>query len=1073
MFKKASLLLFILSFQCIVSQITLTHNIGTTPIETGMTPCVEDESWSKVFNLSDFGITKNEQFIISSAEVGISKSYNGAHLNLRVSGVDENFPNSKPFYLGSGGNMLVPHIDSPEIIQFNLGNSIIVPAGVEKILVTIVKTIDYYNSNSAEVVIAGTAEDTGVSWYNGCRKYYEYTSTTALEDPVPDANFYINVTGNVLKTSNYGESTTLTHNICDDIIKTTFPSCSSGMQHWARAFYLSDFGISNNEEFVINSGQIGISGHGGGATVTFHIYEIDNNFPNVFSESNLIGSSKEIQIPYVQGNNNSGTIFEIAFDTPVKVDYNVERILVVAKVGTVWGSGVIFIGGTEQDYDDSWFRGCVIGEYEKFTIVDEDLNFFINVTGDINHITNNFEMNISNICSEFLKEFSVEKKEDIASIVWDFGDPASGAENTSTDISPYHDFSVDGTYTITATITANNGNVEVLIETIEAKEPPKAYGISNLEACENTFGAGISSSFDTSKVLSQILGDQTDKVITFIDGSGNEYEVLPNPFSNTIKDKETITVQVKREDELCCLSEITFDLIVNPLPDMASVEDVYECEGDNDGFTTFDLTQIQSDLLTNGISIEFYFQDGQQISNAQLNAVVNKVVNQETITVKATNTLTNCQNQTTFKILVSPLPITNIIDDIAGCDDNSDGISEYFDTSNIKTQVLGSQTGMEVSYFDANGNQLPNPLPNPYTNTVANQEILTVRVTNTQTNCYAETFLNLRTSTNPQINKPTTIYTCNEGNGFAYFDTTTIENQLIGTQPGLLIFYLDENGNQLPSPLPASYQNTAAWSQTIRIRVENKFNSLCFSETSFDLVVNELSQIELENDYFLCDLEPYLYLTTDSKFDSWKWTFQDGAVISNSFDVNLINAGTYTLEVTENNNGITCENSFSFRLTRSMLPKIEEVKIQDISANNSIEINTSGDGNFEYSIDGVNYQDNNYFSNIKGGIYTVFVRDKDGCGQVTEEVIVIDYPKFFTPNNDGYNDFWQIKGIANFSNSKTLIFDRYGKLLTRILSNDLGWNGLYNGKQMMSNDYWFKTDLGNGRVFSGHFSLKR
>ena len=85
----------------------------------------------------------------------------------------------------------------------------------------------------------------------------------------------------------------------------------------------------------------------------------------------------------------------------------------------------------------------------------------------------------------------------------------------------------------------------------------------------------------------------------------------------------------------------------------------------------------------------------------------------------------------------------------------------------------------------------------------------------------------------------------------------------------------------------------------------------------------------------------------------------------------------------------------------------------------------------------------------------------------------LDYPKFFTPNNDGYHDFWQIKGIANFPNSKTSIFDRYGKLLATISSHDLGWNGIYNGKHLISNDYWFKTDLGDGRSFTGHFSLKR
>jgi hypothetical protein len=61
---------------------------------------------------------------------------------------------------------------------------------------------------------------------------------------------------------------------------------------------------------------------------------------------------------------------------------------------------------------------------------------------------------------------------------------------------------------------------------------------------------------------------------------------------------------------------------------------------------------------------------------------------------------------------------------------------------------------MKVTYFDSDGNQLPNPLPNPFTNTVANLETLTVRVLNPQTNCYSQTFLNLVTSTKPLINQP-------------------------------------------------------------------------------------------------------------------------------------------------------------------------------------------------------------------------------------------------------------------------------------------------------------------------------
>jgi PKD repeat protein len=53
--------------------------------------------------------------------------------------------------------------------------------------------------------------------------------------------------------------------------------------------------------------------------------------------------------------------------------------------------------------------------------------------------------------------------------------------NTSTDLSPFHDFSIDGKYTVTAIVTGKDGTVETLTETIDAKEP-QAYGINNIYA---------------------------------------------------------------------------------------------------------------------------------------------------------------------------------------------------------------------------------------------------------------------------------------------------------------------------------------------------------------------------------------------------------------------------------------------------------------------------------------------------------------------------------------------------------------------------------------------------------------
>ncbi|RVT76462.1 T9SS type B sorting domain-containing protein [Flavobacterium sufflavum] len=1089
MFKKIVLLLLVLSFQFINAQITLTNNIGTTLIKTDMYSCLEDENWGRVFKLSDFGIAPNEQFIIKSGQIGISKSDIGSKLYFSVYIYDENFPGTYNSYfekplLGTRGVISTKTIDSnPEIMQIDFDSPIIVPAGVEKIIVLVGKGRDYTNYTQAKVFVAGTQEDNGDSWYVGCNNNQLLKPTTEMNIPVPNANFYITVTGDVSNVKSSGPVTRLSHNICDDLLRTDMYGCYGTTYYWARDFNLKDFGISPNEEFVINSGQVGVNNTAWGATVRFNFYKIDNNFPASFSETNLIGSSQTIDLPPSIGHESQ--IIQLDFNNPIIIPAGVEKILVEVQKGgnpiLGGGSQAAFIAGSTQDNGISWFKGCARtagipnNEYFSTTVFGvPNANYYINVTGKVNNISNHFEMNYTNNCSDFLKEFSIDDETKMASVVWDFGDPTSGIDNTSTDLSPYHDFSSDGTYTITARVTAKDGTVENLSETIDVKEPPKAYGINNISACENSFNTGFSTSFDTSTINLQVLGGQINKVITFIDGKGNKYNSLPNPFTNTVKNRETITVRVSHKDNLCCYSETTFDLIVNPLPDITLVKDLKVCDNTNNGYSTFNLNQVKLDILgiQTNLQIEFYHENGQLIVDSELGSVTNSVKNLEVITVKATNLDTNCFSTTTFKLIVSYLPVANTLNNLTGCDDNNDGISEYFDTSNIESTVLGNQTGMQVSYFDSNGNQLPSPLPNPYTNLVPNQETIIVRVTNSVTNCYSETSLNLATSTKPQINQPQNLYACDEGNGFSHFDTSTIKNQIIGNQTGLIISYSDENGNNLLNPSSPNYQNTTAWSQTINVKVENQLNPLCYSETSFKLIVNELPQINLESNYYLCDLEPSLSIATNPDFDTWEWKYKDNTIISNSFEANLIEAGQYTLRVSKTSNGISCENSFSFKLIRSNLPKIQQVNNGELG-NNFIEIIATGNGDFEYSIDGITYQDSNYFSEIAGGNYTVHVRDKKGCGEDSSEVTIIDYPKFFTPNNDGFNDFWQVKGINKFPNSKIFIFDRYGKFLKHLTANSSGWDGLYNGKEINPDDYWFKIDFGNGKSFSGHFTLKR
>ena len=105
----------------------------------------------------------------------------------------------------------------------------------------------------------------------------------------------------------------------------------------------------------------------------------------------------------------------------------------------------------------------------------------------------------------------------------------------------------------------------------------------------------------------------------------------------------------------------------------------------------------------------------------------------------------------------------------------------------------------------------------------------------------------------------------------------------------------------------------------------------------------------------------------------------------------------------------------------------------------------------------------------------VYVKDNNRCGIAQKGVNVLGIPNYFTPNGDGYNDFWNIKGVNRAYNLKITIsiFDRFGKLLKQMKPTDLGWDGQYNDQIMPSEDYWYSIELENGRTAKGHFSLKR
>ena len=323
----------------------------------------------------------------------------------------------------------------------------------------------------------------------------------------------------------------------------------------------------------------------------------------------------------------------------------------------------------------------------------------------------------------------------------------------------------------------------------------------------------------------------------------------------------------------------------------------------------------------------------------------------------------------------------------------------------------------------------------------------------------------------PIVNNHNTLICDNFNNGNENIDLTIYNNEIISNSTNYTFRYfntlngaqIQNNNDQISNPNSFNLNTT---NKTIYVLVRNSNGCLNIAELELELIPTPI--IDLENLYYLC--ENYtVTIKENSGFDSYTWS--DGT-LGNIIVINQ--PGNYSLTVTENHGNIICSTTKNFQVILSNPSTFVSLETDDWTENHNVfQINVSGLGNYEYSLNGIDYQDSNTFTDLPNGEYLVYVRDKNGCGISVDEFYLLMYPKYFTPNKDGYNDYWKIKFSENEPNLMITIFDRYGKLMTQFDSFNIGWDGTYQGNQMPSSDYWFVVKRENGKEHRGHFTLKR
>jgi len=467
-----------------------------------------------------------------------------------------------------------------------------------------------------------------------------------------------------------------------------------------------------------------------------------------------------------------------------------------------------------------------------------------------------------------------------------------------------------------------------------------------------------------------------------------------------------------------------------------------------------------------------WYKDGSTIPIPGETKPTLNITDSGTYKVKVTLTPTTCTAEDEIKIEYAPQIVLNDTT-LIQCDDNGDGIS-VFDLTKMDNTIKNNDPKLvKLTYFKSltDAQNETNPILNPttYTNSVPN-EILHAKVTNAF-GCANYAQLALKISNNA-ISAQNPIESCDTDavqNGITQFDLNTqVTPQVInGLASGLTVEYY---GNQTDAivqknQLPNLFTNTTPNLQIIYARIVNGPD--CYKITPETLVVNTFDPPNFQEETTsLCDGSSKI-LTVDSGYSAYLWS--NGSTTNTT---TVTAPGEYTVIVT---NSEGCQKTKKIIVIPSGIGTITNVNVTDFAGTeNSVSISYSGNGDYEFSLDGNFYQDNPVFNGVNAGTYWATVRDKNGCGTSTPyKVYVLDYPRFFTPNNDGFNDTWKIKNLEVLPKSSITIFDRYGKLLKQLNATNLGWNGTYTGKDLPADDYWFVLSFEDGKTIKGHFSLKR
>jgi gliding motility-associated-like protein len=397
------------------------------------------------------------------------------------------------------------------------------------------------------------------------------------------------------------------------------------------------------------------------------------------------------------------------------------------------------------------------------------------------------------------------------------------------------------------------------------------------------------------------------------------------------------------------------------------------------------------------------------------------------------------------QITLSLYNLAIVLDNYTGvfCDDNLDGTVTVL-LSNITPFVLNNPGYFtNVRYYaslaDANAGNA-NTLPNSWSYTAATTIYIRVESPDGCATVVKPLQFTIGAKI-PLIKKLATISLCDEDldgtkliNLGAYIPQFTTDPNVIYTFHGTLA---DAQNNVSPIGSTVSVTGT----QTFYIRFEKA--GVCPEVASITIIIKTPKKSDILIDQIIC-AKAKTTLDAGPGFESYLWS--TGATSSS---ISNVGVGNYWVDLTFNG----CIYRQYVNVIESPVPLITSIEINGSTV--TVGVN-GGTPPYEYSLDGITWQDSNVFTNVSTGSHIIHVRDTKRCDETTRPFVIINLINTITPNGDGYNDDIDYSALMTNNNLEFRIFDRYGAEVFRgSPTNRYIWNGTMGGRPVSTATYWY------------------